>query len=181
MKKWVCTVCGYVYEGENPPEKCPQCGVPASKFKEQAADEPSWACEHEVGVAQGSPEDIMADLRANFEGECSEVGMYLAMARVAHREGYPEIGLYWEKAAYEEAEHAAKFAELLGEVVTDSTKKNLQMRVDAETGACEGMFDLAKRAKAQNLDAIHDTVHEMAKDEARHGAGFRGLLNRYFK
>ena len=180
MKKWVCTVCGYVYEGENPPEKCPQCGVPASKFKEQAADETSWACEHEVGVAQGSPEDIMADLRANFEGECSEVGMYLAMARVAHREGYPEIGLYWEKAAYEEAEHAAKFAELLGEVVTPSTKKNLEMRVAAENGATAGKFDLAKRAKAANLDAIHDTVHEMAKDEARHGRAFAGLLKRYF-
>ena len=180
MKKWVCTVCGYVYEGENPPEKCPQCGVPASKFKEQAADETSWECEHEVGVAQGSPEDIMADLRANFEGECSEVGMYLAMARVAHREGYPEIGLYWEKAAYEEAEHAAKFAELLGEVVTPSTKKNLEMRVAAENGATAGKFDLAKRAKAANLDAIHDTVHEMAKDEARHGRAFAGLLKRYF-
>ena len=180
MKKWVCTVCGYVYEGENPPEKCPQCGVPASKFKEQAADETSWACEHEVGVAQGSPGDIMADLRANFEGECSEVGMYLAMARVAHREGYPEIGLYWEKAAYEEAEHAAKFAELLGEVVTPSTKKNLEMRVAAENGATAGKFDLAKRAKAANLDAIHDTVHEMAKDEARHGRAFAGLLKRYF-
>ena len=180
MKKWVCTVCGYVYEGENPPEKCPQCGVPASKFKEQAADETSWAGEHEVGVAQGSPEDIMADLRANFEGECSEVGMYLAMARVAHREGYPEIGLYWEKAAYEEAEHAAKFAELLGEVVTPSTKKNLEMRVAAENGATAGKFDLAKRAKAANLDAIHDTVHEMAKDEARHGRAFAGLLKRYF-
>ena len=174
MKKWVCTVCGYVYEGENPPEKCPQCGVPASKFKEQAADETSWACEHEVGVAQGSPEDIMADLRANFEGECSEVGMYLAMARVAHREGYPEIGLYWEKAAYEEAEHAAKFAELLGEVVTPSTKKNLEMRVAAENGATAGKFDLAKRAKAANLDAIHDTVHEMAKDEARPGRKIAG-------
>ena len=180
MKKWVCTVCGYVYEGENPPEKCPQCGVPASKFKEQAADETSWACEHEVGVAHGSPEDIMADLRANFEGECSEVGMYLAMARVAHREGYPEIGLYWEKAAYEEAEHAAKFAELLGEVVTPSTKKNLEMIVAAENGATAGKFDLAKRAKAANLDAIHDTVHEMAKDEARHGRAFAGLLKRYF-
>ena len=166
MKKWVCTVCGYVYEGENPPEKCPQCGVPASKFKEQAADETSWACEHEVGVAQGSPEDIMADLRANFEGECSEVGMYLAMARVAHREGYPEIGLYWEKAAYEEAEHAAKFAELLGEVVTPSTKKNLEMRVAAENGATAGKFDLAKRAKAANLDAIHDTCLLYTSDAA---------------
>ena len=178
MKKWVCTVCGYVYEGENPPEFCPVCKQPASKFKEQSADK-TWAAEHVVGVAQGAPEDIMSDLRANFEGECSEVGMYLAMARVAHREGYPEIGLYWEKAAYEEAEHAAKFAELLGEVVTDSTKKNLEMRVDAEHGATEGKFDLAKRAKALNLDAIHDTVHEMARDEARHGKAFEGLLKRY--
>ena len=160
MKKWVCTVCGYVYEGENAPEKCPQCGVPASKFKEQASEGMTWACEHEVGVAQGSPEDIMMDLRANFEGECSEVGMYLAMSRVAHREGYPEIGMYWAKAAFEEAEHAAKFAELLGEVVTSSTKKNLEMRVAAENGATAGKFDLAKRAKALTLDAIHDTVHE---------------------
>ena len=180
MKKWVCTVCGYVYEGENAPEKCPQCGVPASKFKEQEADKMAWACEHEVGVAQGSPEDIMMDLRANFEGECSEVGMYLAMARVAHREGYPEIGLYWEKAAWEEAEHAAKFAELLGEVLTDSTKKNLEMRVEAEAGACAGKKALATKAKQLNLDAIHDTVHEMCKDEARHGAAFEGLLKRYF-
>ena len=179
MKKFVCTVCGYVYEGEAAPEKCPVCGVGADKFKEQAG-ELSWAAEHVVGVAQGSSEDIMEDLRANFEGECTEVGMYLAMARVAHREGYPEVGLYYEKAAYEEAEHAAKFAELLGEVVTDSTKKNLQMRVEAENGATAGKTDLAKRAKAANLDAIHDTVHEMAKDEARHGAAFNGLLNRYF-
>ena len=173
MKTWVCTVCGYVWEGETAPEKCPQCGVPASKFKEQA-EGLTWAAEHEVGVAQGVSEDILNDLRANFNGECSEVGMYLAMARVAHREGYPEIGLYWEKAAYEEAEHAAKFAELLGEVVTPSTKKNLELRVAAEHGATEGKFDLAKRAKAANLDAIHDTVHEMAKDEARHGKSIRG-------
>ena len=179
MKKWVCPVCGYVYEGENPPEKCPQCNVPGSKFNEQVGDR-SWAAEHVVGVAKDVPEDIKMDLRANFEGECSEVGMYLAMARVAHREGYPEIGLYWEKAAWEEAEHAAKFAELLGEVVTDSTKKNLEMRVDAECGATAGKFDLAKRAKALNLDAIHDTVHEMARDEARHGKAFEGLLKRYF-
>ncbi|MFI3207299.1 MAG: NADH peroxidase [Clostridia bacterium] len=179
MKKFVCSVCGYVHEGDSAPEKCPQCGVPASKFTEQAG-EMSWAAEHVVGVAQGSSEDIMADLRANFNGECSEVGMYLAMSRVAHREGYPEIGMYWEKAAFEEAEHAAKFAELLGEVVTDSTKKNLEMRVDAENGATAGKFDLAKRAKAANLDAIHDTVHEMAKDEARHGKAFAGLLARYF-
>ena len=179
MAKWVCTVCGYVYEGEQPPEFCPQCKVPASKFTKQEG-EMTWAAEHVVGVAQGTPEDIIADLRANFEGECSEVGMYLAMSRVAHREGYPEIGLYWEKAAWEEAEHAAKFAELLGEVVTDSTKKNLEMRVEAENGATAGKVDLAKRAKALNLDAIHDTVHEMARDEARHGRALAGLLKRYF-
>ena len=179
MKTWVCTGCGYVWEGENPPEKCPQCGVGPDKFKEQSAGL-TWAAEHVVGVAQGVSEDILEDLRANFNGECSEVGMYLAMARVAHREGYPEIGLYWEKAAWEEAEHAAKFAELLGEVVTDSTKKNLEMRVAAENGATAGKFDLAKRAKAANLDAIHDTVHEMARDEARHGRAFEGLLKRYF-
>ena len=180
MKKFVCIVCGYIHEGEAAPAECPVCHAGADKFKEQTG-EMSWAAEHEVGVAQGASEDIMADLRANFEGECCEVGMYLAMARVAHREGYPEIGLYWEKAAYEEAEHAAKFAELLGEVVTNSTKKNLEMRIEAENGATEGKFDLAKRAKAANLDAIHDTVHEMCKDEARHGKGFEGLYNRYFK
>ena len=179
MAKWVCNVCGYVYEGENAPEVCPICKASADKFTKQA-EGMSWAAEHVAGVAKGVSEDILADLRANFEGECSEVGMYLAMARVAHREGYPEIGLYWEKAAYEEAEHAAKFAELLGEVVTDSTKKNLEMRVAAENGATAGKFDLAKRAKAANLDAIHDTVHEMARDEARHGKAFQGLLERYF-
>ena len=179
MKKFVCTVCGYVYEGDAAPEFCPVCKAPADKFKEQAGEQ-VWAAEHVVGVAQGAPEDIIADLRANFQGECSEVGMYLAMARVAFREGYPEIGLYWEKAAYEEAEHAAKFAELLGEVVTDSTKKNLEMRVEAEYGATDGKTDLAKRAKALNLDAIHDTVHEMARDEARHGKALKGLLDRYF-
>ena len=161
MAKWVCTVCGYVYEGEQAPEACPVCKAPASKFQKQEG-ELSWADEHVVGVAKGVSEDILADLRANFEGECSEVGMY------------------YEKAAYEEAEHAAKFAELLGEVVTDSTEKNLQMRVEAENGATAGKFDLAKRAKAANLDAIHDTVHEMAKDEARHGKAFAGLLKRYF-
>jgi rubrerythrin len=179
MKKFVCTVCGYTHEGDSAPEKCPICKVPASKFKEQSAER-SWAAEHVVGVANGAPQDIIDGLRENFVGECSEVGMYLAMARVAHREGYPEIGLYWEKAAYEEAEHAAKFAELLGEVVTDSTKKNLELRVDAENGATQGKFDLAKRAKELNLDAIHDTVHEMARDEARHGKAFEGLLKRYF-
>ena len=179
IKKFVCSVCGYVHTGETAPEFCPQCKAPASKFIEQKS-EMTWASEHVVGVAQGAPEDIMADLRANFNGECCEVGMYLAMARVAHREGYPEIGLYWEKAAFEEAEHAAKFAELLGEVVTDSTKKNLEMRVEAENGATAGKTDLAKRAKALNLDAIHDTVHEMARDEARHGKALKGLLDRYF-
>ncbi len=178
--KYVCSVCGYVHEGDSAPEKCPVCGVPADKFIAQNAER-VWAAEHVVGVAQGVSEDIMEDLRANYIGECTEVGMYLAMARVAHREGYPEIGLYWEKAAWEEAEHAAKFAELLGEVVTDSTKKNLEMRVEAENGATLGKFNLAKRAKELNLDAIHDTVHEMARDEARHGKAFEGLLNRYFK
>ncbi len=179
MKKFVCSVCGYVHEGDSAPEKCPQCGVPASKFNEQKG-EMTWAAEHVLGVAQGVDPEIIEGLRANYMGECTEVGMYLAMARVAHREGYPEIGLYWEKAAYEEAEHAAKFAELLGEVVTDSTKKNLEMRVEAENGATAGKFELAKMAKEQGLDAIHDTVHEMARDEARHGKAFAGLLARYF-
>ena len=190
MAKWVCTVCGYVYEGENPPAECPVCHVGADKFKKVEGDL-TLAAEHEFGVYAStvknnpeiSDEDkkyIFEQLKANFEGECSEVGMYLAMARVAHREGYPEIGMYWEKAGLEEAEHAAKFAELLGEVITDSTKKNLQMRVDAENGATAGKFELAKLAKQYNLDAIHDTVHEMARDEARHGKAFEGLLNRYF-
>ena len=179
MSKFVCSVCGYVHEGDSAPEQCPVCKVGPEKFTEQKGEK-VWASEHVVGVAKGVSEDILMDLRANYEAECTEVGMYLAMARVAHREGYPEIGLYYEKAAWEEAEHAAKFAELLGEVVTDSTKKNLEMRVAAEHGATEGKTDLAKRAKAQNLDAIHDTVHEMARDEARHGKAFEGLLNRYF-
>ena len=179
MAKYVCKVCGYVHEGDSAPESCPVCKAPADKFELQAGDL-TWAAEHSVGIAQGAREDIIEDLRANFNAECTEVGMYLAMSRVAHREGYPEIGLYWEKAAWEEAEHAAKFAELLGEVVTDSTKKNLEMRVDAENGATAGKFDLAKRAKELNLDAIHDTVHEMARDEARHGKALEGLLKRYF-
>ena len=184
MKKWICPVCGYVHEGDTPPEKCPQCGVPGSKFTEQKA-EMSWAAEHVVGVAAGVDAEILEGLRANFQGECTEVGMYLAMARVAHREGYPEIGLYWEKAAYEEAEHAAKFAELLGEDLepnmTADTKKNLAWRVDCEFGATQGKFDLAACAKKNGLDAIHDTVHEMARDEARHGKALKGLLERYFK
>ena len=180
MAKFVCSVCGYIHEGDSAPEKCPQCKVPAEKFNKVEENKLTWATEHVVGITEGVSEDIIKDLRANFEGECCEVGMYLAMARVAAREGYPEIALYWEKAAYEEAEHASKFAEILGEVVTSSTKKNLEMRVAAENGATEGKFDLAKRAKAANLDAIHDTVHEMAKDEARHGRAFQGLLDRYF-
>ena len=180
MKKYVCTVCGYIAEGEIPAQ-CPVCKAPASAFVEKTGN--TYVTEHVVGIgkAEGVPQEIVDGLRANFEGECSEVGMYLAMARVAHREGYPEIGLYWEKAAHEEAEHAAKFAELLGEVITDSTKKNLEMRVDAENGATDGKFQLAKLAKQYNLDAIHDTVHEMARDEARHGRALKGLLERYFK
>ncbi len=180
MKKFVCAICGYVHEGDAAPEFCPQCKAPAAKFAEQSGEK-TWAAEHIVGVAKGVDPEIIEGLRQNFTGECTEVGMYLAMARVAHREGYPEIGLYWEKAAYEEAEHAAKFAELLGEVVTDSTKKNLELRVDAENGATAGKFELAKKAKELGLDAIHDTVHEMARDEARHGKAFEGLLGRYFK
>ena len=177
--KWVCSVCGYVYEGSEAPEFCPQCKAPRAKFV-KAEGEKVWAAEHVVGVASDVPEEIKQGLRENFTGECTEVGMYLAMSRVAYREGYPEIGEYWRRAAFEEAEHAAKFAELLGEVITDSTKKNLQMRVDAENGATAGKFELAKLAKKYNLDAIHDTVHEMARDEARHGKAFEGLLNRYF-
>lgn len=180
MKKYVCPVCGYVYEGENPPEKCPQCGVPGSKFQLVEDSAKTWAAEHVVGIAKDVPEDILEGLRANFTGECSEVGMYLAMSRVAEREGYPEVAEAFKRYAFEEAEHAAKFAELLGEVVTDSTKKNLEMRAEAEAGACDGKFQLAKRAKELGYDAIHDTVHEMARDEARHGKAFEGLLARYF-
>lgn len=180
MKKFVCSVCGYVHEGDNPPEQCPICKAPASKFVEQSGNL-VFADEHRVGVAKGVDERIIEGLRQNFTGECSEVGMYLAMSRVADREGYPEVSEAFKRYAFEEAEHAAKFAELLGEVLTDSTKKNLQMRVDAEHGACAGKMELAKLAKQLNLDAIHDTVHEMAKDEARHGCGFKGLLDRYFK
>jgi len=179
MAKFVCQVCGYVYEGDSAPEFCPVCKAPASKFTKQE-ETLTWAAEHVVGVAKGVSEDILADLRANFQGECSEVGMYLAMARVAHREGYPEIGEFYMRAALEEAEHAAKFAELLGEVVTPSTKKNLELRSEAECGATAGKLELAKKAKELGYDAIHDTVHEMAKDEARHGKGFEGMLKRYF-
>lgn len=181
MKKFVCSICGYVYEGEEAPEKCPQCGAPKDKFSEKVEGEMTWADEHKVGIAKDIDEEVMEGLRANFTGECTEIGMYLAMSRQADREGFPEIAEAYKRIAFEEAEHAAKFAELLGEVVTDSTKKNLQMRVDAEHGACQGKKDLATLAKKLNYDAIHDTVHEMAKDEARHGSAFRGLLNRYFK
>ncbi len=179
MKKYVCLVCGYVHNGDSAPSECPICHAPDTKFAEQSGEQ-TWAAEHVVGIAKGVDERIIAGLRENFVGECTEVGMYLAMARVAHREGYPEIGLYWEKAALEEAEHASKFAELLGEVVSDSTKENLAVRVEAENGATHGKTELAKLAKELGLDAIHDTVHEMARDEARHGKAFEGLLNRYF-
>ncbi len=182
MAKYVCPVCGYVHEGDEAPEKCPQCGVPGSKFiKKDDTDTLTFACEHEIGIAKAvTDQEIIDGLHANFNGECTEVGMYLAMSRAAFREGYPEIGMYWEKAAFEEAEHAAKFAELLGEVVSPSTKENLTKRVAAEHGATEGKLQLAKKAKELGLDAIHDTVHEMAKDEARHGKAFEGLLKRYF-
>ncbi len=179
-KKFICTVCGYVHEGPEPPEKCPICGVPASKFKEMESDSLQFASEHVIGVAQGTDDEMIKDLRDHFQGECSEVGMYLAMSRQADREGYPEVAEAFKRYAWEEAEHAAKFAELLGEVVWD-TKTNLEKRMAAEAGACEDKTRIAKRAKALNLDAIHDTVHEMARDEARHGQGFQGLFNRYFK
>ncbi|MBL4933958.1 MULTISPECIES: NADH peroxidase [Clostridium] len=179
MKKFVCTVCGYVYEGEVAPEKCPICGAGAEKFVEQSG-ELNFADEHRIGVANGVDERIIQGLRENFTGECTEVGMYLAMSRQADREGYPEVAEAYKRIAFEEAEHASKFAELLGEVVVADTKKNLQARVDAEHGACQGKKDLATLAKQLNLDAIHDTVHEMCKDEARHGKAFKGLLDRYF-
>ncbi len=176
--KYVCSVCGYVSEN-GVPDKCPLCNAPSSKFS-PLEENAKFADEHKVGVAVGLDEEVIKDLRMNFEGECSEVGMYLAMSRQADREGYPEIAEAFKRYALEEAEHAAKFAELLGEVLTNDTKKNVQLRADAEAGACEGKLKLAKRAKELGYDAIHDTVHEMCKDEARHGAGFRGLLNRYF-
>ena len=179
MKKFVCTVCGYVYEGETAPEKCPVCGVGADKFVEQGG-ELVFADEHVIGVAKGVDQEIIDGLHANFTGECTEVGMYLAMSRQADREGYPEVAEAYKRIAFEEAEHAAKFAEMLGEVVAADTKANLQARVDAEQGACQGKKDLATLAKKLNLDAIHDTVHEMCKDEARHGRAFKGLLDRYF-
>jgi len=181
MKKWVCGICGYVHEGDTAPEKCPQCQAAAEKFNEQKESmDLAWADEHRVGVAKGLDEEVIAGLKANFMGECTEVGMYLAMSRQADREGLPEVAEAYKKIAIEEAEHAAKFAELLGEVLEADTKKNLQARVQAEYGACQGKKDLATRAKTLGYDAIHDTVHEMCKDEARHGAAFAGLLKRYF-
>ena len=181
MKKWRCTVCGEIVESDVRPDKCPLCKAPGENFEEIVENgKMSWATEHVVGIAKDASAEIIEGLRANFQGECTEVGMYLAMSRVSAREGYPEIALYWKEAALEEAEHAAKFAELLGECVFDSTEKNLTVRVEAENGATAGKFELAKMAKQLNLDAIHDTVHEMAKDEARHGRAFKGLLERYF-
>ncbi|MDF2595902.1 MAG: reverse rubrerythrin [Clostridia bacterium] len=179
MKKYVCTICGYVHEGDSAPDQCPICKAAASKFTEQAG-ELTWADEHRIGVAQGLDEKVVEGLRENFVGECTEVGMYLAMSRQADREGFPEVAEAYKRIAFEEAEHAAKFAELLGEVVTGDTRKNLQMRVDAENGACQGKKDLATLAKQLGYDAVHDTVHEMCKDEARHGQAFGGLLKRYF-
>ena len=181
MKKWKCMVCGEIVVAERPPERCPTCKAPAEKFVEVVDEEMTWASEHVLGIANGVDPEIIEGLRANFNGECCEVGMYLAMARVAVREGYPEVGMDYEKAAFEEAEHAAKFAEMLGEVLTDSTKKNLELRIAAENGATEGKTMLAKKAKELNLDAIHDTVHEMARDEARHGKAFASLYKSYFE
>ena len=181
MKKYVCTICGYVHEGEGAPDKCPICGAAKEKFMEQSQEGLVFADEHRVGIAKDVDPEIIQGLRENFQGECMEVGMYLAMSRQADREGYPEIAEAYKRIAFEEAEHAAKFAELLGEVVHADTKKNLELRVEAEYGACKGKKDLATRAKQLNYDAIHDTVHEMCKDEARHGAAFKGLLDRYFK
>jgi rubrerythrin len=181
MKKYVCAICGYVHEGDAPPAKCPTCGADSSNFNEKKDSATQWPDEHHIGIAKNVDPQVLEALRANFVGECTEVGMYLAMSRQADRQGYPEVAEAYKRIAFEEAEHAAKFAELLGEVVHTDTKKNLQLRVEAEHGACLGKLNLAKRAKEFNYDAIHDTVHEMAKDEARHGAAFAGLLERYFK
>ncbi len=182
MKKYVCSICGYIHEGDAPPAECPQCKAPAEKFSEKSADaELAWADEHNIGVAKDVDPEILEGLRANFTGECTEVGMYLAMSRQADREGYPEVAEAYKRIAFEEADHASRFAELLGEVLVADTKANLQARVDAEHGACAGKKKIATRAKELNYDAIHDTVHEMCKDEARHGMAFQGLLQRYFK
>jgi rubrerythrin len=180
MSKFVCSVCGYVHEGDTPPEECPQCKAPKEKFSEQTDGPLVFADEHKIGIAQGLDEEVVEGLRQNFTGECTEVGMYLAMSRQADREGYPEVAEAYKRYAFEEADHASRFAELLGEVVNADTKKNLELRVAAEHGATAGKLAIAKRAKELGYDAVHDTVHEMAKDEARHGKGFEGLLKRYF-
>ena len=180
MKKFICTICGYVHEGDSAPAVCPTCKAPADKFIEKSTTAMNWADEHRIGVAAGVDAEILEGLKMNFVGECTEVGMYLAMSRQADREGYPEVAEAYKRIAFEEAEHAAKFAELIGEVVFPSTKKNLELRVEAEYGACQGKLSIAKKAKELGLDAIHDTVHEMCKDEARHGAAFKGLLERHF-
>lgn len=180
MKQWRCKVCGYVFTGDNPPDECPQCHASRDKFVEMTGEDEKFATEHEVGIAKGLDAEVIQGLKDNFNGECSEVGMYLAMSRQADREGYPEVAEAFKRYAFEEADHASRFAEMLGDVVTNSTKQNVQMRAAAEAGACDGKNKLAKRAKELGYDAIHDSVHEMAKDEARHGAGFKGLLKRYF-
>jgi rubrerythrin len=180
MKTYICPICGYVHVGEEPPAKCPQCGCAGSKFNLKPEGERAWADQHRVGVAKDVDPEVLQGLRENFAGECSEVGMYLAMSRQADREGYPEVAEAYKRIAFEEADHAARFAEMLGEVVQADTKKNLTLRADAECGATEGKLKLAKRAKELGYDAIHDSVHEMCKDEARHGCAFQGLLNRYF-
>ncbi len=180
MKKYVCEICGFVHEGNEPPAKCPQCGAPREKFKERSGGSLVWADTHIIGAAKDVDQKVVEGLKMNFTGECTEVGMYLAMSRQADREGYPEVAEAYRRIAFEEADHASKFAELLGDVVAPDTKTNLKMRVDAEFGACQGKKDLATLAKKLGYDAIHDTVHEMCKDEARHGAAFKGLLERYF-
>lgn len=180
MKKWICTVCGYIHEGDTPPKVCPVCGVGADKFKEVDGSDMVWADEHRVGVAKDAPDELLEGLRAHFTGECTEVGMYLAMSRQADREGYPEVAEAYKRIAYEEADHASRIGEMLGEVVMADTKANLEARVEAEFGACDGKKKLATVAKQNNLDAIHDSIHEMCKDEARHGRAFKGLLDRYF-
>lgn len=180
MKKWICTVCGYIHEGDTPPKVCPVCGVGADKFKEVDGSDMVWADEHRIGVAKDAPDELLEGLRAHFTGECTEVGMYLAMSRQADREGYPEVAEAYKRIAYEEADHASRIGEMLGEVVMADTKANLEARVEAEFGACDGKKKLATVAKQNNLDAIHDSIHEMCKDEARHGRAFKGLLDRYF-
>ncbi len=181
MKTYVCSVCGYSYTGNDAPEKCPQCGASKDKFTVQDTDNLVWADAHVIGVAKDVDPEIVQGLKDNFMGECTEVGMYLAMSRQADREGYPEVAAAYKRIAFEEAEHASKFAELLGEVVDADTKTNLTKRVIAENGACAGKKAIATKAKELGYDAIHDTVHEMCKDEARHGLAFQGLLDRYFK